>query len=62
LKIIRKSKILLYTGAIYNGLKKIEEEMAEGKNIFIIVGAGRLIGPGSIVAPLKQKGYRVKQQ
>ena len=43
-------------------VKKIEEMMAEDKNIIIIVGAGHLIGPGSVVALLKQKGYRVKQE
>ena len=43
-------------------VNKIEEMMAEDKNIFIIVGAGHLIGPGSVVALLKQKGYRVKQK
>ncbi len=43
-------------------VKKIEEMMAEDKNIFIIVGAGHLIGPGSVVALLKQKGYRVMQK
>ena len=43
-------------------VKKIEEMMTEDKNIFIIVGAGHLIGPGSVVALLKQKGYRVMQK
>ena len=43
-------------------VKKIEEMMAEDKNIFIIVGAGHLIGPGSVVALLKEKGYKVKQK
>ena len=43
-------------------VKKIEEMMAEEKNIFIIVGAGHLIGPDSVVALLRQKGYRVKQK
>ena len=43
-------------------VKKIEEMMAEDKNIFIIVGAGHLIGPGSVVALLRQKGYRVMQK
>lgn len=43
-------------------VKKIEEMIAEEKNIFIIVGAGHLIGPGSVVALLKEKGYRVKQK
>ena len=42
-------------------VKKIEEMMVEDKNIIVIVGAGHLIGPGSVVALLKQKGYRVKQ-
>jgi uncharacterized protein YbaP (TraB family) len=36
-------------------IKKIEEMMTEGKNIFIIFGAGHLIGPYSVVALLKQK-------
>ena len=43
-------------------LHKIEEMMAENKNIFIVVGAGHLIGPGSVVALLKEKGYEVKQK
>lgn len=43
-------------------VKKIEAMMAEDKNIFIIVGAGHLIGPGSVVALLKEKGYTVKQK
>jgi hypothetical protein len=43
-------------------VKKIEEMMVEDKNIIVIVGAGHLIGPGSVVALLKQKGYRVTQK
>ena len=43
-------------------VKKIEGMMAEDKNIFIIVGAGHLIGPDSVVALLKEKGYRVMQK
>lgn len=43
-------------------VKKIEEMMVEDKNIFIIVGAGHLIGPGSVVALLKEKGYKVRQK
>ena len=43
-------------------VKKIEAMTAEDKNIFIIVGAGHLIGPGSVVALLKEKGYKVKQK
>ena len=42
--------------------KKIEEMMSEDKNILVIVGAGHLIGPGSVVALLKEKGYRVTQK
>ena len=43
-------------------VKKIEEMMAENKNVFIVVGAGHLIGPGSVVALLKEKDYTVKQK
>ena len=43
-------------------VKKIEEMMGEDKNIFVIVGAGHLIGPGSVVALLKENGYQVKQK
>ena len=41
--------------------EKIEEMMGEGKNILVIVGAGHLVGPGSVVAILKEKGYEVEQ-
>jgi hypothetical protein len=41
---------------------KIEKMMKENKNVFIIVGAGHLIGPGSVVEILKQKGYGVMQR
>jgi len=43
-------------------VKKIEAMMAEDKTIFIIVGAAHLIGPGSVVALLRDKGYKVKQK
>ena len=43
-------------------VKKIEAMMAEDKNIFIVVGAGHLIGPGGVVALLKERGYKVKQK
>jgi uncharacterized protein YbaP (TraB family) len=36
--------------------------MEENKNVFIIVGAGHLIGPGSVIEILKQKGYKVMQR
>jgi len=41
---------------------KIEEMLRENKDIFLIVGAGHLIGPASVVEILKQKGYKVKQK
>jgi uncharacterized protein YbaP (TraB family) len=43
-------------------VRKIESMMEENKNVFVIVGAGHLIGPGSVVQILKQKGYRVVQR
>ncbi len=43
-------------------VKKIEKMMSENKDILVIVGAGHLIGPGSVVALLKEKGYRVTQK
>ena len=43
-------------------VKKIEEMMSEDKNILVIVGAGHLIGPDSVVALLEEKGYRVTQK
>jgi uncharacterized protein YbaP (TraB family) len=42
-------------------VKKLEEMMGEDKNVLVIVGAGHLAGPGSVVAILKEKGYKVKQ-
>jgi len=36
--------------------------LAEPENIFIVVGAGHLVGPQGVVALLKQKGYKVKQK
>jgi uncharacterized protein YbaP (TraB family) len=43
-------------------VKKIEAMLGEPENIFIVVGAGHLVGPQSVVALLKQKGYKVKQK
>ena len=43
-------------------VKKIEIMLAESENIFIVVGAGHLVGPRSVVALLRQKGYKVKQR
>jgi uncharacterized protein YbaP (TraB family) len=36
--------------------------LGEPDNIFIVVGAGHLVGPQSVVALLKQKGYKVRQK
>jgi uncharacterized protein YbaP (TraB family) len=43
-------------------LDKIESMLGEPENIFIVVGAGHLVGPQGVVALLKQKGYKVKQK
>jgi len=43
-------------------LDKIETMLAEPENVFIVVGAGHLVGPESVVALLKQKGYKVQQR
>lgn len=41
---------------------KIEAMMVDRKSFLVIVGAGHLIGPDSVVELLKQKGYRVTQR
>ena len=43
-------------------VKKIETMLGGPENILIVVGAGHLVGPQSVVALLKQKGYKVKQK
>ncbi len=43
-------------------LDKIETLLEEPENVFIVVGAGHLVGPEGVVALLKQKGYKVKQR
>ena len=43
-------------------VEKIEAMLGEPENIFIVVGAGHLVGPQSVIALLKQKGYKVKQK
>ncbi len=43
-------------------VKKIETMLGEPESIFIVVGAGHLVGPQSVVALLKQKGYKVRQR
>ena len=43
-------------------VEKIEVMLAEPENVFVVVGAGHLVGPGSVVELLRQKGYKVKQR
>ena len=43
-------------------LGKIEKMLKEPKNTMVVVGAGHLVGPDSVVQLLKQKGYSVKQK
>ncbi len=43
-------------------VKKIETLLAEPEDVFIVVGAGHLIGPGSVVDLLHQKGYKARQR
>ena len=34
---------------------------SKGKPVFVVVGAGHLVGPGSLVDALRQAGYKVAQ-
>jgi uncharacterized protein YbaP (TraB family) len=43
-------------------LDKIEAMLEGSENVFIVVGAGHLVGPEGVLALLKQKGYKVKQR
>jgi len=43
-------------------VEKIEAMLGEPENIFIVVGAGHLVGPQSVVALLKRRGYTVRQR
>jgi len=43
-------------------LNRIETMLGEPENIFIVVGAGHLVGPEGVVTLLKQKGYKVIQR
>jgi uncharacterized protein YbaP (TraB family) len=40
--------------------RRVEEYLNSGKQYFVAVGAGHLVGEGGIVARLKAKGYKVK--
>jgi hypothetical protein len=43
-------------------LPKIEELLRAGEPALVVVGAMHLIGPGSVIELLRQKGYSVAQQ
>jgi uncharacterized protein YbaP (TraB family) len=43
-------------------VKEIENLMLKTENVLIVVGAGHLVGPESVVALLKKKGYVLEQQ
>ena len=43
-------------------VKQIETMLEAPENVFIVVGAGHLLGPRSVVALLKQKGFEVRQK
>jgi uncharacterized protein YbaP (TraB family) len=45
-----------------NWTSQIEALMKENKNVLVIVGAGHLVGPDSVVDLLKKKGLSVKQK
>ncbi len=45
-----------------NWVTAIEKCVSEKTACFVVVGAGHLVGPHSLVALLKQKGYSVVQQ
>ncbi len=40
----------------------VEKSMRQDKNVLFIVGVGHLVGPGSVVELLQQKGHRVLQK
>ena len=43
-------------------LNKIKIMLGEPENVFIVVGAGHLVGPEGVVALLKRNGYKVVQR
>jgi uncharacterized protein YbaP (TraB family) len=45
-----------------NWIDHIEDAMRKNQNVLLVVGAGHLVGPESVVDLLKKKGYQVKQQ
>jgi uncharacterized protein YbaP (TraB family) len=43
-------------------VEKIEVMLGGPENVFVVVGAGHLVGPRSVIDLLRQKGYKVKQK
>jgi uncharacterized protein YbaP (TraB family) len=41
---------------------RVEDFLAEGRRVFVVVGAGHLVGPLSVPDLLTKRGYMVKQQ
>jgi hypothetical protein len=41
---------------------KLESMLRGQKNVLVVVGAGHLVGPGGIVAILRENGYQVEQR
>jgi uncharacterized protein YbaP (TraB family) len=44
-----------------NWSRWVERRMASPGSVMVAVGAGHLAGPGSLVAMLKNEGYRVRR-
>jgi uncharacterized protein YbaP (TraB family) len=45
-----------------NWAEKLQEMSKDGEDMLVIVGAGHLVGEGSLIELLKKKGYKVKQR
>jgi uncharacterized protein len=52
-------KLLLDRNAQW--VTKLVEQLAGKEDVFVVVGAGHLVGAGSVVDLLQKKGYRVEQ-
>ncbi len=44
-----------------NWIPDIESFLKEKENVLVVVGAGHLVGPGSVVELLQKKGYAIRQ-
>jgi uncharacterized protein YbaP (TraB family) len=45
-----------------NWAGKLQEMSEDGEDMLVIVGAGHMVGEGSLIELLKKKGYKVKQK